>query len=94
MRLFLLKCKLFYVSLLLSTLLYDAILLNFGSTKFFLKILFGSKTIHQLREDDVFYFKVEKCNKVIIIDKTNYYERINTSLNNGQYINATLRFQK
>lgn len=42
--------------------------------------------IQQFSEKDVFYLIADKGNQVVTLDKADFYERINTLLNNGVYI--------
>lgn len=43
------------------------------------------KIAKRLREKDCFYLKADKGNKVVILDKEDYYERVNNLINNGPY---------
>lgn len=43
------------------------------------------KTIKSLREKDCFYLKADKGNKLVILDKEDYYERVNRLIDNGPY---------
>jgi hypothetical protein len=44
-----------------------------------------NKVIKSLRRKDCFYLKADKGNKVLILDKEDYYERVNHLISNGPY---------
>ena len=43
--------------------------------------------VKSLRNKDCFYLKADKGNKVVILDKKDYYDKVNNLIDNGPYIN-------
>ena len=54
------------------------------------------KVIKRLREKDCFYLKADKGNKVVILDKDDYYERVDNLISNGPYkkLNRNVHYRK
>lgn len=44
-----------------------------------------SKTIKSLKEKNVFYLKADKSNTIVVIDKNDYYKRVQEMLDEGPY---------
>lgn len=50
---------------------------------------FWKKDLFHLKADDYLRLLLNEDNKVVILEKTDYYERSNTLINNGPYIKIT-----